>query len=322
MELESPSQRRQRMSQAAAAGAWPELLYWLRQLLAAGPGAADILSAASLLKKMGEPGARAVGLRFLRTYIVRSVTVEPFLPYLLVRCAAAGFYLETSIGSYGAFIDDLMNPEGALAGHRPDLTLVFTDMEDVAGKLMDACAAVDSEAVAAQTELAIARFTSMLESFRRHSPARLLVQGLLLPDQTAQGDVADSNSPSGELSAIAAVNQALGHLCRRIPDTIYFDQDRLAARYGRAAWRDQRMFLSARVGVAARYFDQYTEALARSVRALYVPPKKVLCTDLDNTFWGGVVGEDGPEGIAAGAAFPGSCYLAFQKYLKGLSQRG
>ena len=35
-----------------------------------------------------------------------------------------------------------------------------------------------------------------------------------------------------------------------------------------------------------------------------------------------MVGEDGPEGIAAGAAFPGSCYLAFQKYLKGLSQRG
>jgi FkbH-like protein len=48
----------------------------------------------------------------------------------------------------------------------------------------------------------------------------------------------------------------------------------------------------------------------------------VLCTDLDNTLWGGVLGEDGPEGIATGSTFPGNSYLEYQRYLKQLSSRG
>ena len=48
----------------------------------------------------------------------------------------------------------------------------------------------------------------------------------------------------------------------------------------------------------------------------------MLCTDLDNTLWGGVLGEEGPDGIATGSAFPGNCYLEYQKYLKQLSSRG
>ncbi|WP_433966264.1 HAD-IIIC family phosphatase [Tunturiibacter gelidiferens] len=58
------------------------------------------------------------------------------------------------------------------------------------------------------------------------------------------------------------------------------------------------------------------------VLPLFRAPRKVLCTDLDNTLWGGVLGEEGPEGIATGSAFPGNCYLEYQRYLKQLSARG
>ena len=69
-------------------------------------------------------------------------------------------------------------------------------------------------------------------------------------------------------------------------------------------------------------FGIYSRGLVRSFSALFRAPRKVLCTDLDNTLWGGVLGEDGPEGIATGSAFPGNCYLEYQKYLKQLSSRG
>jgi FkbH-like protein len=55
---------------------------------------------------------------------------------------------------------------------------------------------------------------------------------------------------------------------------------------------------------------------------MFRAPRKVLCTDLDNTLWGGVLGEDGADGIASGSAFPGNCYLDYQRYLKQLSSRG
>ncbi len=62
--------------------------------------------------------------------------------------------------------------------------------------------------------------------------------------------------------------------------------------------------------------------LVRSFSTLFRAPRKVLCTDLDNTLWGGVLGEEGTEGIQTGSAFPGNCYLEYQRYLKQLSARG
>ncbi len=82
------------------------------------------------------------------------------------------------------------------------------------------------------------------------------------------------------------------------------------------------MFHASRLAVSAEYFRDYSHGLVRTFSTLYRAPRKVLCTDLDNTLWGGVLGEDGPDGIATGSAFPGNCYLAYQKYLKHLSSRG
>ena len=75
-------------------------------------------------------------------------------------------------------------------------------------------------------------------------------------------------------------------------------------------------------GCCGGSFRDYARGLVRTFSTLYRAPRKVLCTDLDETLWGGVLGEDGPEGIATGSAFPGNYYLEYQKYLKQLSSRG
>src|SRR6185437_9273062 len=57
-------------------------------------------------------------------------------------------------------------------------------------------------------------------------------------------------------------------------------------------------------------------------RALTGKSKKCLVLDLDNTLWGGVLGEDGVGGIKLGSTYPGSAYLAFQREILHLHQRG
>jgi FkbH-like protein len=149
-----------------------------------------------------------------------------------------------------------------------------------------------------------------------------LLQGLVVPDCTSLGDVGEANLPHSLTNAVQRLNQRLAALARTISDCVFFDVDRLAARAGRARWRDARMFLASRLAVAAEWFLDYARGLVRTFSTMYRAPRKVLCTDLDNTLWGGVLGEDGPEGIATGSAFPGNCYLEYQKYLKQLSSRG
>ena len=134
--------------------------------------------------------------------------------------------------------------------------------------------------------------------------------------------MADGNLKFGLVNAVKELNRRLLEMSKTVSDCVFFDVDEVAARYGRAGWRDTRLFMSSRLPVSVGAFRAYARGLVRTSSALFRAPRKVLCTDLDNTLWGGVLGEDGPQGILTGSAFPGSCYSAYQQYLKQLAARG
>lgn len=284
--------------------------------------AQDTAFCASSLDRLTEELVAGGHGRRLKTFIVRSVTVEPVLPFLKVEAAFFGLLLDLELGGYGAYVDDLMNAKGELARGSPELILVLLDLEDVAGSLADACVTGPEADVEEAVGAAARRLEQMLRSLRSFSSARILVQGFVVPDRTALGDVGDANLSYSLPRAVGRLNTQVARLCSSITDCVFFDVDRVAARHGRARWRDQRMFLSTRLAVSADSFAPYAQGLARSAAALFRPARKVLCTDLDNTLWGGVLGEEGPHGIATGGAFPGNCYLEYQRHLKQLSSRG
>ncbi len=107
----------------------------------------------------------------------------------------------------------------------------------------------------------------------------------------------DANLPYSLPNAVQRLNDGLAAVCRDISDCVFFDVDRLAARYGRREWQDTRMFMASRLAVSAGAFGVYAKGLVRSISTLFKASRKVLCTDLDNTFWGGILGEDGIDGI-------------------------
>jgi FkbH-like protein len=289
-----------------------------RRLLAASDKPADVMFCASAFTSVADALAHQPNVKRLKTYIARSVTVEPILPFLTTEAVLSNFVLDLQVGGYGSWADEMLNPQSALAKFKPDLVFVLLDLEDIAGRLPDGI----GEGVETEIEESLSRMASLLKNFRSHSSARILFQGCVIPDRTSLGDVGDANLPHTLTRAVQQLNQKLAALCGTISDCVFFDVDHLAARYGRANWRDTRMFLASRLPISAASFSVYARALVRSLSALYRAPRKILCTDLDNTLWGGVLGEEGPEGIATGSVFPGNCYLEYQRYLKQLSSRG
>jgi FkbH-like protein len=294
----------------------------IRSLLAISSKPADVMFCASALSIITDTLAKTPGIKRLKTFLVRSVTVEPILPFLAVEAALSNYVLDLQIGGYGSYADELMNPQSALASLNPDIVLVILDLEEIAGRLPDLSADGKGTEVEQEIEECVVRVGQLLKSFRASNSARLVFQGCVIPDLTSLGDVGDANLPHSLTNALQQLNQKLAALCRTIPDCVFFDVDRLAARHGRARWRDPRMFLASRLPVSSDAFATYSRGLVRSLSSLFRAPRKVLCTDLDNTLWGGVLGEDGTDGIATGSAFPGNCYFEYQKYLKQLSSRG
>jgi len=294
----------------------------IRDLLTISMKSTDIAFAASRIREIGADTARKNGLIPLRAFLVRSVTVEPFLPHLIVYGALAGFWLDITVGGYGSYIDELMNPDSTLKQNEPDVVLFLSDVEDLVGGLREASASGDHAAIQKALDVAQSDVRNLLGQFRSHCTARILVQGLVIPDEPALGEVTDANLGGGEVWAVQQLNTALAVECRKIGDAVFFDHDQVASRFGRVRWRDHRMFHANRLALAIDAFAPFAEGLARALRTLYFPPKKVLCTDLDDTLWGGIIGEDGVDGIATGSVFPGICYLEYQRYLKQLASRG
>jgi FkbH-like protein len=293
-----------------------------RTLLATSNKPADAMFCASAFSGIADALTNQLGARRLKAYVVRSVTIEPILPFLTSEAVMSNYVLDLHVGGYGSYVDEMLNPQSALVRFKPDVIFVLLDMDDIAGRLPDLCADGIGESLDAEIEESVARVAQLLRSFRSSNSARIIFQGCLVPDASSLGDVGDANLPRSLTSAVHQLNQRLAALCRTISDCVFFDVDHLAARHGRANWRDARMFLASRLSVSAASFSTYSRGLIRSLSALYRAPRKVLCTDLDNTLWGGVLGEDGPDGIATGSAFPGNCYLEYQRFLKQLSSRG
>jgi len=100
-------------------------------------------------------------------------------------------------------------------------------------------------------------------------------------------------------------------------DTVY-----LASRVGLTAYYDERTWVTSKYACATRFLPELCRSLADLLAAKMGRLAKVVVLDLDNTLWGGVVGEDGVEGIVLGGDAYGEAFQNFQRYVLALKQRG
>ncbi|HXA49081.1 MAG TPA: HAD-IIIC family phosphatase, partial [Candidatus Acidoferrum sp.] len=100
------------------------------------------------------------------------------------------------------------------------------------------------------------------------------------------------------------------------------DYDALVARHGRQNWGDARKWLTVRLPIASANLPHMAAEWLRFLHPLTGKVAKCVAVDLDNTLWGGVIGEDGMNGIKLGAEYPGAAFQEVQRALLDLTRRG
>jgi FkbH-like protein len=311
---------RSQLKAAVAARQVADVVRFARDLLRSNK-AADTMFCASAFKSIADELVDQ-GYRRLNTYIVRSVTVEPILPFLTVEAVLSGYVLDVTLGGYGSYIDEMLSPGSELRRASADLVFVLLELEDFAGRLPELCADGRGEGVEAELELAVTRVGQMLRTYRAGNSGQLVMQGVVAPGTSSLGLVGDANLKWSLASSVKELNRRLAETCSAVSGCVFFDVDHVAAQFGRLQWADLRMLLASRLPLSPGAFKVFAQGLVRTASVLFRAPRKVLCTDLDNTLWGGILGEDGPQGIVTGSAFPGNCFLEYQRYLKQLAARG
>lgn len=269
------------------------------------------------IRRIEDPRARTP----MRLAILRSFTIEPVLPLLRAAGLLRGLDLEFWTGGFNTYAQDLLDPASGLLAFEPDAVLLAVQTRDLVPEIWDGFAELPPGAASDIVEDAAQRLGSWIEAFRSRANAHVVVQGLELPDAPTAG-VLDAQSPGGQGEVVAELNRRLTALAARLPDVHVLDYDGLVARHGRRRWHDERKWLAARMPVSADCLAPLAEEYLRVLMPLAGRVAKVLVVDLDGTLWGGVVGEEGIEGIRIGSEYPDAAYPALQRAIRALRRRG
>lgn len=264
------------------------------------------------------PGT-AVNIALLGTSTLDHVT-----PYLTVHALLAGFSPTIYVAPYNQIRQEILNPSSGLHAHcRPNTSsIVFLAYEplDLLAELYDF--PVGQEAARRQRAREVVDgIVSDVEQLLARSTARVVVHDFAPPTHPLLG-ILDSKEPYGCNALIRDINQQLEERLRPLDRAFLMPLSTALARAGRdVASPDKRRFL-ARIVLDRAALPRVCEAWERYLCAFFVPARKVLVLDLDNTLWGGVIGEDGIGGIKLGDDAPGNCYKALQQVAQQLSRRG
>lgn len=257
----------------------------------------------------------------IRLAILRSITLEPWVPMLQVAGLKRHLYVEVSLGAFDQFEQELVG-EGSLAAltKPPNAVCFFSRLEDMAPNMAQAL--TQKTVYQQHCQQVLDRMASWIVSARAKWPKALLVlAGFARPLAPAFG-LADWNVQNGHIRTIQVLNHQLADLCKQHPGTFFLDADSVLSDIGLQQAYDPSMMAHARQPFSQKALLSLAHCVTRMLAAAFVPRKKCVVLDCDNTLWGGIVGEDGLQHIALGLDYPGSAYVAFQQALLNLNHRG
>ena len=257
----------------------------------------------------------------LRMAVLSSYTIEPVRDALRAKALAAGVDVDVYFGPYNQFEQEILAPTSGLAAHDPQTIVFAWQLEDLSPRLARAPLSCTAEGLADEIEAVRARVTGLVDACADNfAGASLLLHTFADPEVPALG-IIDSEHPRGQQRIVAALNDALASLAAE-QSAVHLVDCRRAARAAGPDWFVPRHWYTARAPHGPAALSALADLYAGFARAVAGRTKKVLVVDLDNTLWGGVLGEDGADGIALGTEYPGSAFADFQREIKELAARG
>ncbi len=214
---------------------------------------------------------------------------------------------------YGQYWQDAMFPPEELLRFQPELFYIHTTNRNISAfpGLGDT-----AQAVEALLDQEYARFCAMWDKLRETFHCPILQNNFEYPLYRLQGN-REASDVHGRVHYITCLNLRFAGYAQAHDDFYINDINYLSAAYGLEKWADPFFWHMYKYALSLDAIPSLAFSLAKIIKSLYGKNKKALALDLDNTLWGGVVGDDGVENLVLGRETSmGQAYTEFQAYLK------
>ena len=246
---------------------------------------------AKAVRKLKTAGKSLEPLIPFRLAVLSNSTVDLLAPALVASAARHGIDLEVILPAFDQVAQEALNPESTINIAKPDAVLFALDYRALPLKLSPG----DAGAAAATIGGALGYLLSLRDGIKAGSNAVCIFQTFAPPVELLFGSL-DRGLPGTQRSLIDGINRELTEAVAGSGDVL-FDVAGLAETVGGAEWHNTRVWNIAKLPFSFELIPLYAEHVGRTVAAMRGKSKKVLVLDLDNTLWGGVIGDDRLEGI-------------------------
>jgi FkbH-like protein len=292
---------------------------WFERLVALSQHNLDFIrvNAIDTMLKAG-CAASAPKVKTIRLAILGSSTLAHLLPGIRVAALRREFLVDIYEADYGQYFQELSDAESGLHAFKPTTVLFALDAHHLAAGVNTTLSAQEADAALEEVQGRLRECWRLArEAF--HCP---IIQQTALPVHPGLVGSNEHRLPGSKAAFIARLNAALRPMADDAGVDLLALDDR-AGRDGLVAWHDAGLWHRAKQEVSPAAAPMYGELVARLMAAKQGRSFKCLVLDLDNTLWGGVIGDDGLEGIVLGQGSAlGEAHAAFQEYCRELSRRG
>lgn len=255
-----------------------------------------------------------------RIAVLCGSTVDDIKNILELFLLDAGIRPQFYQSEYNKFYEDAVFGNAELDEFQPDIIIVFTSMVNI----IERPALGDGyDEVKEKLRMEMGRFTRIWEELTKRFPAAVIIQNNMdLSYETGLGSL-DAAEHYGLTRFIESLNRDFADYAVSHENFFLHDLHGLAARIGLLKWHDRFQYYAYKLAMSYDVIPEVSLGLAKIIKGLLGKNKKCLVLDLDNTLWGGIIGDDGMEHIEIGHETPtAEAYTAFQEYVLKLKERG
>jgi len=222
--------------------------------------------------------------------------------------------IDATFGEYGSLIVDLLNPSST-AARDSDLTHVMClfDTDTLLGE-----AFFDPAKGPNQGDI----FLDALDAFCARHSEKTVVTNTFYASTARPSNFNDVLSEGTVRSLEATLNRRLVEVARMRPNLLIVDIEFLFRHYGERQLISSAFWYVGRIRYTTLMFRVFGDLIRQAIAAYNNKARKLLVLDLDNTLWGGVLGEVGPRGVELSEEGRGACFRDFQRAIKALKQSG
>ncbi len=235
--------------------------------------------------------------------------------FLLHNGIRASFYES----EYAQYWQDAMFPNPALEEFKPDIIFIHTSNRNIR---QFPELAMDATEVSSLLEETMCHFIEMWNHLSQTYGCPIIQNNFEYPFWRLQGN-RDASDFHGRVNFVSRLNLRFAEYAQTHDNFYINDINYLSADYGLERWSDPFYWHMYKYALALPAIPYLAHSVANIIKSLYGKNKKAFALDLDNTLWGGIVGDDGPENLQVGQETSmGQVYSEFQEYLKAHKQLG